>query len=292
MATLTAIVGPPGVPAWATPPVDAPAARVVVDQRTREAVVIPYRSGPGWCLGYVEAGSGRTGWCTPPSGSHRAVGAALVLLTPKRMGVVARASSAVARLVVTLADGRRVPVALQHGVTIAPLSTTARAGNRPVTVSAIGRDGRTIARRPLGWTASAWRGLTHHPRFVKPTPAELTKLQHRSPCVGVRRQPDGASATEIWSSRPAALLAAFIPVGISPQGGELYVTTPRPVRVTIVDAGGTRRPLALGAGRCAYVPLSARERRAPFHLVARNAAGRVVEIDHPSDWYGFPTDGG
>lgn len=291
LATLTAMVDPPGVPAWATPPLDGAAARVVVRQRTREAVVLPYRSGQGWCLGYVQDGSGRDGWCTPRSGSHQAVEAGLMPFTRTHIGIVARASSAVARLVVTLADGRRVPVALRHGAAIAVLSTTALAGNRPVTVSAIGRDGGTIARRPLGWSASSWRALTHPDAFVKPTRAELVRLQSRAPCLGLRHQSGVSSATEIWSSRPSALLAAFIPVGSSPQGGELYVTTPKPVHVTLIDAGGARRPLALGAGRCAYVPLSARERRAPFRLEARNAAGRVVDVEHPSDWYGFPTDG-
>jgi hypothetical protein len=64
------------------------------------------------------------------------------------------------------------------------------------------------------------------------------------------------------------------------------------VHVTLVDARGTRRAIGLGAGRCAYVALSRDDRTAPFRLEVRNAAGRVVDVEHPSDWYGFPTDGG
>jgi len=61
--------------------------------------------------------------------------------------------------------------------------------------------------------------------------------------------------------------------------------------VTLVDGDGARRALDLGGGHCAYVALSAIDRRAPFRLIARTAAGRVVEVVHPGVWSGFPTDG-
>ena len=280
---------PDGVPSWATPPVDTAAARVAIDHGASKAVVIPFRAGSGWCLGYVAAGSARFGWCTPTSGSHRAVEGGLVLLSPASMGILARASRGVSRLVVTLASGRRVPVTLQHGVAFAPISNTRSAGARPVSVSAIGHDGTTISRRALGWSATSWRFLAHPPAL----PRLSRKLLHRKvvSCVGSPHTPGVTTGVEVWGGPHRALTAVFLPAFLGADGGHLYVTAPKPVRVTLIEHDGATRPLDLGAGRCAYVALTAHERTSPFRLVVRDTAGHVIATEHPESWSGFPTDG-
>ncbi len=283
------------MPAWATPPVDLAAARVATGLGTESAVVVPYRGGTGWCLGYAVANSARVGWCTPASGTREAVEGGLVLVDPGRIWLLARATSAATHLVVTLAGGRTIPVALDHGVALAPLAQTTRPGDRPVWVAAVDRRGATIERRKLGWSAASWRTLSHLPPMPKPpTKAELKKqLQHpRAPCVGTPSQPHSGVYTVVWSSRPSAVLSSFLPINDALVGGRLYVKATGPVRVALIDGDGTRRQISLGTSRCAYVTLSARDRRAPFRLEARNAAGRLVATDRPNSWPGFPTDGG
>jgi hypothetical protein len=293
--SLGTVLRPPGEPSWATPPVDAAAARVAVTRASDSAVVVPYRSGRGWCLGYIRGGQPSFGWCTPIAGSRKLVEGGVIFTGMTRVAVLARASRTVGRLVVTLADGRRLPVPLRHGVTLTPLAGTERPGDRPVSLTAIGRDGTILARRGLGWSAARWK-LFAHPRLPpKPTRAEIEQAAKRIPCVGSSTPKGTTSGTivfsEIASDHPSALLADFLPRGFGPFGSTLYVKASQPVKVTLIDSDGARRPIDLGGGRCAYVALSARDRRAPFRLEARNTAGRIVDVDHPGDWSGFPTDG-
>ena len=183
-------------------------------------------------------------------------------------------------------------VPLERGIALSFLGHRTLPRDRPVWLAAVDRQGATIERRQLGWAAASWRVLSHPPSMPKPlTGAQMKKLLHRAPCVGTPSQPGASFGTEIWSSRPSALLSTFIPANESPAGGRLYVKASRPVRVTLIDGDGTRRPIPLGASRCAYVKLSARDRQAPFRLEARNAAGKLVGTDRPSSWPGFPTDG-
>jgi hypothetical protein len=290
--TLDVVLRPAGVPPWATPPVDLVAARVAVGLGSRSAVVVPYRGGTGWCLAFAVANRASSAWCTPASGTRDAVEGGLLFVEPGRMWLLARATSAAAHLVVTLADGRSVPVPLDHGVALAPLAATTRPGNRPVWVAAVDRQGATIERRKLGWSAASWRMLSHPPPMPKPpTKAELKKLLHRAPCVGTPSSPHSGVYLAIWSLRPSALLSYFIPASASPAGGRLYVKANRPVHLALIDRDGSRRQISLGASRCAYVKLSPRDREAPFRLEARNAAGRLVATDWPSSWPAFPTDG-
>jgi hypothetical protein len=291
--TLDVVLQPAGVPAWATPPVDLPAARVAAGIGRSSAVVVPYRGGTGWCLGFAVGNTAMQGWCTPVSGTRQAVEGGLVLGEPGRFWLLARATSAATHLVVSLSDGRSVPIPLDHGVALAPLGRGKTPGDRPVWLAAVDRQGATIERRGLGMSAAGWRALSRPPQMPgPPTKAELKKLLHRAPCVGTPSQPNGSFGTEIWSSPPSALLSTFVPTNWSPAGGRLYVKASRPVRVTLIDGDGTRRPIPLGASRCAYVKLSPRDRQAPFRLEARNAAGKLVWTDRPSSWPGFPTDGG
>ena len=293
--TLAVVLRPAGVPAWAAPPVDLPAARVTTGIGRQTAVVVPYRGGTGWCLGLATASTAMFGWCTPASGTRQAVEGGLVFPDPGRVWLLARATAAATHLVVSLADGRNVPIPLDHGVALAPLGRGKTPGDRPVWVAAVDRQGTTIERRGLGMSAAGWRALSRPPQLPgPPTKAELKKLLHHhpAPCVGTPSVPGGSFGTEVWSSRPSALLSTFIPTNWSPAGGRLYVKASRPVRVTLIDGDGTRRPIPLGASRCAYVKLSPRDRQAPFRLEARNAAGKLVWTDRPSSWPGFPTDGG
>jgi len=280
---------PLGTPSWSTPPVDAAAARVAVTRASDSAVVVPYRTGHGWCLGYIRGGQPSFGWCTPSAGTRKVVEGGVIFTGMTQTAVLARASRAVGRLVVTLADGRRLPVPLHHGVALASLAGTTRLGDRPVSLVAIGRNGTVLARRGLGWSAARWQ-TSAHPRLPKkPTPAQTENI----PCVG-SNTPKGSSSDVIVftaSDHPSPLLADFLPRGFGPFGGRLYVKASQPVEVTLIDGDGARRPLDLGGGRCAYVTLSARDRKAPFRLEARNGAGRVVDIEHPTDWSGFPSDG-
>jgi hypothetical protein len=197
---------------------------------------------------------------------------------------------------VTLADGRRLLVPLQHGVALAALAGTTTPGDRPVSLVAIGRTGKVLARRGLGWSAARWQASAH-PRLPKrPTPAQLAaQAANNIPCVGSTPQKGVSSGvivfTEIASDHPSPLLTDFLPRGFGPFGGRLYVKASQPVKVTLIDSDGARRPLDLGGGRCAYVALSRQDRTAPFRLEARNGAGRVVDVEHPTDWSGFPSDG-
>jgi hypothetical protein len=294
-SSLGTVLRPLGEPAWATPPVAAAAARVAVTRAADSAVVVPYRSGRGWCLGYIRGGQPSFGWCTPISGSRKLVEGGVIFTGLTRVAVLARASRTVGRLVVTLADGRRLPAPLRHGVTLTSLAGTVRPGDRPVSLTVIGRDGTVLMRRGLGWSAARWKMFAHPRLPPRPTAAELERAAKRIPCVG-SSTPKGTTSgtivfTEIASDHPSALLADFLPRGFGPFGGRLYVKASQPVKVTLIDSDGARRPVDLGGGRCAYVALSPRDRRAPFRLEARNAAGRVVDVYRPTDWSGFPTDG-
>ncbi len=294
--SLAAALRPLGTPTWATPPVDAAAARVALTRTSDSAVVVPFRSGRGWCLGYIRGAQPSFGWCTSLAGSTQAVEGGVVFTGMTGVAVLARASRTVERLVVTLADGRRLPVPLHNGVALTSLAGTARAGDRPVTLAAIGPNGRILARRGLGWSAARWRRSTHPQLAAAPTRAQLRQEAKRVPCVG-SDTPKGTATgvivfSEITSGHPSVLMADFLPGGFGPFGGTLFVQATRPVTVTLVDGDGARRRVDLGGGRCAYLALSPRDRKAPFRLEARNAAGRVIDVDHPTDWSGFPTDGG
>ena len=289
--TLDVVLQPAGVPAWAAPPVDLPAARVAAGVGRLSAVVVPYRGGTGWCLGLAAANTAMSGWCTPASGTREAVEGGLVVPYPGRIWLLARATGAATHLVVSLANGRNVAVRLDHGVALTPLEPGKTPGDRPVWLAAIDRQGATIERRSLGVSTAGWRALSQLPAMPKPpTKAQLKKLLHQHhrqvPCVGTPSMPHGAVFLEVWSSRPSLLLSYFIPTNESPAGGRLYVKASRPVRVTLIDGDGTRRPIPLGASRCAYVKLSAPDRQAPFRLEARNAAGKLVGTDRPSSWPG------
>jgi hypothetical protein len=208
--------------------------------------------------------------------------------------ILARTSARTARLVVTRADGRRIPVPLRHGVALARIGATASAGDRPVSVEALDREGHVLARRSLGWTAARWRTARPRP-FVPQTRAQLrAEAKHpHVPCVGAARRPAATASGEVTliaTDHPVALVADILPKFLGPNGGELYIEATRALQVTLVDGDGTRRPIPLGAGRCAYVTLSPGVRRAPFRLEARAPAGRL-RVSRPGDWSGFPTDG-
>jgi hypothetical protein len=294
VSSLGVVLRPLGTPSWATPPVNAAAARVAVTRAADSAVVVPYRSGRGWCLGYIRGGQPSFGWCTPIAGSQKLVEGGVIFTGMTEVAVLARASRKVERLVVTLADGRRLPVPIRHGVALTSLAGTARPGDRPVTLTAIGPNGTILARRGLGWSAARWKTSTHP--LPPPSPARLKQdAKTFVPCVGSGTPKGTANGvivfTEVSSDHPSALVTDFLPAGFGPFGGRLYVKASQPVKVTLVDGDGARRPIDLGGGRCAYVALSPHDRKAPFRLEARNAAGRVVDVDHPTDWSGFPTDG-
>ncbi len=80
--TLDVVLQPAGVPAWAAPPVDLPAARVAAGIGRPSAVVVPYRGGTGWCLGFAAGNTAMSGWCTPASGTRQAVEGGLVFVAP------------------------------------------------------------------------------------------------------------------------------------------------------------------------------------------------------------------
>jgi hypothetical protein len=293
--SIRAVLKPPGLPSWATPPLDADAARVAIDEPSGGAFVVPLRAGPGWCLGYLRGGKPSFGWCTTRAGSTRPVEGGVIFLSMSEVGILARASALTARLIVIRADGRRIPIALHHGVALATIGGTASAGARPVTVEALDRAGHVLARRSLGWSAARWRATRPRP-FVRPTRAKLRALlQHpRVPCVGAPKSSLGVISGEIGfvttTPHPAALNADILPSYLGPSGGKLFLQAAHAVHVTLVDDDGTRRAVPLGAGHCAYVTLSPGDRRAPFRLVSRTPTGQL-QVIHPGDWSGFPTDG-
>jgi hypothetical protein len=291
-ASLAGELSPLDVPRWATPPIDAAAARIARTQGSRQVVVIPYRSGPGWCLGLVDDGHSSFGWCTRRTGSRMAIEGGLTFFTQRSVGFLGRVSASVARVVVVRADGRHVSIPLRHGVALGAIGDTALVGDRPVAVEALGPDGAQLARRSFGSTAAAWRNA--NPTRPPPSPTSkqmLAALRHaHAPCVGAPDQSNGAVYTDIASTRPTPLLTDFLPTFVGGLGGSLYLTAAHPVRVTLVDGDGAHRAVPLGAGQCAYLMLSSRDRRAPFRLEVRNATGRVVQVVRPDDWPGFPTD--
>ena len=123
-----------------------------------------------------------------------------------------------------------------------------------------------------------------------PTKGNIVKAGQRVPCVGMPSVPGQTTFTVAWGGPPSPLLADFLPTLLGSIGGRLYVVAEKGLRVTLIDGGGSRRPIPLGAGHCAYVALSADERAIAFRLEARNAAGRTVEITRPGSWPGFPSD--
>lgn len=253
--------------------------------------MVPLRTGPGWCLGYLRDGRPSFGWCTTRAGSSRPVEGGVLFLSMSQVGILARASAGTDRLVVTRADGRRIQLRLRHGVALAPIGGTARAGDRPVSLDALDHAGHVLARRSLGWTAARWRAARPRP-FARPRRAQL---QHpRAHCLGAPKSQLGVASAEVTfvatGGPPSALLADILPNYFGAGGGELFLQGSKGVRVTLVDEDGARRPLALGAGHCAYVTLSAGDRRAPFRLEARTSTGQL-QVIHPGDWSEFPTDG-
>jgi hypothetical protein len=291
-ASVARMLHPPGVPGWATPPTRAGTARVAMRRGLRQVVVVPYRSGHGWCLALV--GPESLDWCTPRAGSARIVEGGLVFSRTRTVSLLARVPGRVARLVVTRADGRRISAAVQHEVALTPIGSITRVGDRPVTVTALDRLGRKLGQRSLGWTAAEWRNANPSRLPRPPTKKQLqTMLRHsQGPCVGAPTQSGVTVVTEIASTHPTALLAVFLPEFVGDLGGKLYLTAEKPVRVTLVDGDGTRRAVPLGAPSCAYVTLSSRDRRSPFRLEVRTVSGRLLERMRPDDWPGFPTDGG
>jgi hypothetical protein len=113
----------------------------------------------------------------------------------------------------------------------------------------------------------------------------------QAPCIGATMSKNGTVVAEFSSDPPSAFVSVLLPGTFPTVGGKMYVSTSRPVRMTLIDQDGTRRALPLGAGRCAYVALSNREWRAPFRLEARTTAGALVQVTRPASWPGFPTDG-
>ena len=295
--SISAALGPAGLPSWATPPLDATAARVAIDGTLGGAFVVPLRAGPGWCLGYLRDQHPSFGWCTTRAGSSRPVEGGVIFVSMSKVAILARASARTTRLVVTRADGRRIAVALRHGVALAPIGEVTMAGDRPVSVQAIDHAGNVLAQRSLGWTAERWRAARPHP-FVPPTRAKLRALldHPRPPCVGAQKQQGslGVTSGEITfvaiGARQSAVSADILPTYFGQDGGKLYLQATSAAHVTLVDNDGTRRAIALGPGHCAYVTLSPRDRRAPFLLETRTASGRD-HVVHPGDWSGFPTDG-
>ena len=127
------------------------------------------------------------------------------------------------RLVVTLADGRAVPVALNRGIALSPLVDGTRPGDRPVCVSAIDRNGATIERRAARLDGSRLaRALA---AAGDAEAAHEEPAREAAPPRTLRRRPrsqPAPSSSEIWSNRPSALLSDFIPNPADP-GEQLYV---------------------------------------------------------------------
>ena len=112
------------------------------------------------------------------------------------------------------------------------------------------------------------------------------------PCVGTPKSTAGVATSEfaiISTDHPLTLAADILPAYFGQEGGKLFLQAKRALHVTLVDGDGTRRPIPLGGGNCAYVTLSPGDRSAPFRLEARTAAGGL-QVIHPGDWSGFPTD--
>lgn len=285
---------PRGVPGWATPPADTPRARIAIRRSAGRAVVVPFRSGRGWCLTYLRQGFALDDWCTPATGSSHAVEGGVIFLDVDHFGLLARARADIARLVVRLASGRRIAVALRRGVALTDLRLGTAAGDRPVSLIALDAHGRVQARRSLGWTAARWRFATR-PDETAAALIEKAKAAPppTAPCVGVHI-PKGAhliaSETITYGDRKL-IHPTFVPASPDPLGGTLFIDLRGAAGITLVDSDGTQRPVALGPSRCAYMKLTARDRAAPFRLVAHTATGRVLEVARPRDWTSFPTDG-
>ena len=214
---------PAGVPAWAAPPVDLSAARVATGDRDTR---------PRWSSRTAAARDGVSasppatprcsGGAPPPREPARPSRVAWSSPDPGRVWLLARATGAATHLVVSLADGRRVPVPLDHGVALAPSADHApgrpagvgrgdRSPGRHDRAPQAGLDGRELARAVASAVAA---------EASDEGPDEEAAP---SPSGAVRRHAiatPGGVFLEIWGSRPSALLStSFRPTRARPVAG-------------------------------------------------------------------------